>query len=115
MAFRGKRAAVDAYKKFNAKVLEIEEVLDSNDQVRYYAVTVENKGVVNIAPKGVDLLKQRYDFDNIEDILGQELEFWYTKNKDLTFGEYQLSFVFDVEVKQAASTKTANNRKILKR
>ena len=116
MAFRGIREAVEAYKKFKAKVLGVEEVYDEQDNIRYYAVTVENKGVVNCAPKGVDLLKQRYDFDDISDIIGQELDFWYTKNKDKTFGEYQLSFVFDVDVKQNSTTTSAKqNRRIISR
>ena len=93
MAFRGVKPAIQAYKVFQATVKAVDKVVDDmTGKVRYYKVTT-TAGVVNLGPNGVDALKDRYDFDVIQDIVGAELDFQYRPNNDTRYSAFQLSFV----------------------
>lgn len=93
MAFRGAKQAIKAYEIVQGTVKEVAAVTDKETgEVRYYRVTT-SLGVVNLGVGGVAELQKRYDFDNIVDIVGQELDFRFVPNNDTRYGDYQLAFV----------------------
>lgn len=92
MAFRGTRQAIRAYEIVKGTVKEVTAVTTEQGEVKYYRVTT-SLGVVNLGPKGVDELQKRYDFDSINDIVGQDLDFRFIPNNDTRYGDFQLAFV----------------------
>lgn len=107
MAFRGIKPAIKAYVVFQATVNAVEQVMDvETGEARYYKVTT-SAGIVNLGMGGLEALQQRYDFDSINDIVGQQLDFKYVPNKDTTYGEFQLAFVLGRVVEGVAETTAA--------
>lgn len=101
MAFRGTKPAIKAYEEFKATVKTVEAVVTEKGEVRYFKVTT-TAGVVNLGVNGVNSLQQRYDFDDLTDIVGQELDFKFVPNTDTRFGEFQLAFVLGRRVEGIA-------------
>ena len=111
MAFRGIKPAIKAYVIFQATVNAVEQVVDvETGEARYYKVTT-SAGVVNLGMGGVEALQQRYDFDELSDIVGQQLDFKYVPNKDTSYGEFQLAFVLGRMVEGVAETPAAPKQK----
>ena len=103
MAFRGTKPAIKAYEEFKATVKAVEAVVTEKGEVRYFKVTTTS-GVVNLGANGISALQQRYDFDDLTDIVGQDLDFKYTPNSDTRYGDYQLAFVLGRKVEGIAPT-----------
>lgn len=101
MAFRGEKPAIKAYEEFKATVKTVEAVVTEKGEVRYFKVTT-TAGVVNLGVNGISALQQRYDFDDLTDVVGQELDFKYVPNTDTRYGDYQLAFVLGRKVEGIA-------------